>query len=364
MAGSVVPPEKDPANFILHSEHPLTLETKRGALGGSGIIPCELLFVRNNLPIPEPSFVEDRDGWKLTVEGVGNPGTITVGELKALGMESIATVLQCSGNGRTFFQHEPSGSQWGVGAAACVVWSGVPVRRVVEALGGVVTSARYVTGTGGEVLPEGIDPREVVVERSIPLEKGMEDALLAWEVNGEPLPLIHGGPLRLIVPGYYGINQIKYIKRLAFTREESDARIMRTTYRLNPIGEEADSSQPTTWEMGVKSWINHPSGESTVQAGEVLIDGVAFGGTRAVGRVEVSTDGGETWQDAPLVGPDLGKYAWRRFALPVTLTPGTHTLASRATDTAGSVQPAEPVQNENGYANTGWRAHAVTISVS
>jgi hypothetical protein len=80
--------------------------------------------------------------------------------------------------------------------------------------------------------------------------------------------------------------------------------------------------------------------------------------------VEVSTDGGGTWQDAPLVGPDLGKYAWRRFALPVTLTPGTYTLASRATDTAVSVQPAEPVQNENGYANTGWRAHAVTISVS
>lgn len=360
---STLPPGKDPANFILHSETPLTLETKRAAFGTSGIVPYELLFVRNNLPTPDLSFVEDRDRWKLAVDGVRSPRAITVGELKELGVESVAIVLQCSGNGRGFSKHEPSGSKWSVGAAGCVIWSGVPVRIVAESLGGVTNDARFVTGTGGEVLPEGLDPKDVVVERSIPLEKGMEDALLAWEMNGQPIPLAHGGPLRLIVPGYYGVNQIKYIKRLAFTPEETDAKIMRTGYRIRPIGEQGDPSQPTMWDMDIKSWINHPSGDGTVKPGRVLIDGVAFGGTGAVRRVEVSTDGGQTWREAPIVGPDLGKHAWRQFALPVMLEPGTYTLASRATDAAGNTQPAERMENERGYGNTSWRDHALTVSV-
>jgi len=111
----------------------------------------------------------------------------------------VATVLQCSGNGRGFFPHKPSGTPWTVGAAGCVVWSGVPVRTVVEALGGVNGGMLYMTGTGGEVLPAGIDPKSVVVERSLPI-KALGDALLAWEMNGAPISLAHGGPLRLIVP--------------------------------------------------------------------------------------------------------------------------------------------------------------------
>ena len=357
-----LPPGKDADNFIQHSS--LTFETKREAFGTSGIVPYERLFVRNNLPTPDVSFVGDRDGWELAVEGVRNPRSLTVRELKSLGVETVATVLQCSGNGRTFFSHETSGSQWGVGAAGCVIWSGVPVRAVVDALGGAAGGARFVTGTGGEVLPDGLDRNEVAVERSIPLEKGMEDALLAWEMNGEPLPLAHGGPLRLVVPGYFGINQIKYLERLAFAPEESDTAIMRTGYRFRPIGEDGDPSQPSMWEMSVKSWINHPVGDGTLRAGSVVVDGVAFGGTRPVRRVELSTDGGRRWQAAPLVGPDLGRYAWRQFALSVTLGAGTHTLASRATDEAGNTQPADRVENHRGYGNTSWRDHSVTVTVA
>src|SRR5690606_29352712 len=138
------------------------------------------------------------------------------------------------------------------------------------------------TATGGEQLPEGVDPLTVVVERSIPLEKGMEDALLAWQMNGEPLPLVHGGPLRLIVPGYFGVNNVKFVKRLAFTPEETQASIQRSSYRVRPIGESGNPSQPTMWEMPVKSWVNHPAGEQSVRAGRVIIDGVAFGGTNPV----------------------------------------------------------------------------------
>jgi sulfite dehydrogenase len=114
-----------------------------------------------------------------------------------------------------------------------VVWSGVPVREVVKALGGVAEGMIYMTGTGGEVLPAGLDPKSVLVERSVPLTAMVEDALLAWEMNGEPVPLAHGGPLRLILPGYTGVNNIKYIKQLALTVKESEAHIMSHGYRIS-----------------------------------------------------------------------------------------------------------------------------------
>ncbi|MGI9174746.1 MAG: sulfite oxidase [Rhodothermales bacterium] len=359
-----LPPGKNPDDFVVHSENPLVLETRRSAFGASAIVPASLLYVRNNLPVPDSAIVEDPDVWSLAVEGVQNPRTVTVGELKTLGLETVATVLQCAGNGRRFFQHEMSGSTWGVGAAGCVLWTGVPVRTVAEALGGVADGMQFVTGTGGEPLPDVADRQERVVERSVPLAKGLEDALLAWEMNGAPLPLAHGGPLRLIVPGYYGCNQIKYLKRLAFTPEESDAAFMRTGYRLRPIGEPGAPGQPTMWSMDVASWINHPGGDEPIAPGPVQISGVAFGGTGGIRRVQVSLDGGETWQRTALVGPDLGPYAWRPFVLPVTLESGTYTLASVAVDRAGNVQAEARVENERGYGNTSWRDHAVRITVS
>ena len=185
---------KDPASLIMHSTS--TLETRRAAFGTSVITPSEQLYIRNNLPAPDAAILNDRDNWELGVEGVRNPRNFTLRELRTLGLETVAMVLQCSGNGRSFFPSKPSGTPWTVGAAGCVVWSGVPVRAVVEALGGTAGGVRFMTGTGGEKLPAGIDPKTVIVERSVPLE-AMADALLAWEMNGTPLTLAHGGPLRL-----------------------------------------------------------------------------------------------------------------------------------------------------------------------
>ena len=274
-------------------------------------------------------------------------------------------VLQCSGNGRGFFPSKPSGTPWTVGAAGCVVWSGVPVRAVVEALGGMADGMRYMTGTGGEKLPDGIDPKSIIVERSVPAA-AMQDALLAWEMNGEPVPLAHGGPLRLIVPGYQGVNNIKYVKQLAFTAQESDAKIMSHGYRMSPPGGKGDPSQPSVQEMSIKSWINSPLPESGTLAagGTVQITGVAFGGLHAVKGVEVSIDGGKTWQAARFIGPDMGKYAWRQFALQTKLPAGTLTLASRATDVAGNVQPETRGENQSGYNNTSWADHAVKVTVA
>lgn len=273
-------------------------------------------------------------------------------------------VLQCSGNGRAFFPSKPSGTPWTVGAAGCVVWSGVPVRDVVKALGGVADDMLYMTGTGGEVLPAGIDPKSVMVERSVPLA-AMGDALLAWEMNGEPIPLAHGGPLRLIVPGFTGVNSIKYIKQLAFTAKESDARIMSHGYRISPPGAKADPSQPSVQEMNVKSWINSPLPDNgNLVPGTVQIHGVAFGGVDAVKSVEVSIDGGKTWNAARFVGPDMGKYAWRQFVLQAQLHKGTHKLVSRATDSKGQTQPEGRGENQSGYNNNSWADHAVTVTVA
>ena len=352
---------KDAGAMIVHTGN--TLETRRSAFGTSVITPNEQVYIRNNLPPPGEQIVADRDAWEVAIDGVRQPRMLTVKALKSLGLETTATVLQCSGNGRGLFPSKPSGTPWQVGAAACVVWSGVPVRTLVEMLGGVADGMVYLTGTGGEKLPDGIDPKSVMVERSVPLA-AMADALLAWEMNGVPISLAHGGPLRLIVPGYNGVNNVKYVKRLAFTREQSDAAIQKTGYRMSPPGEKGDPSQPSVWEMPGKSWINSPAPESgTVAAGLVQVKGVGFGGMHAVKLIEVSADEGRTWKPARLVGPDLGKYAWRQFVFPMVLTPGTHTLACRVTDIQGRVQTEGRTENTGGYSNSSWRDHAIQVTV-
>ncbi len=353
---------KDPAAMIVHTSS--TLETRRSAFGTSVITPNDQLYIRNNLPAPGPEIVADRDAWEVAVEGVKSPRSFTVKELKSLGLETTAMVLQCSGNGRGYFPSKPSGTPWQVGAAGCVVWSGVPVRAVVEATGGLVDGVPYMTGTGGEKLPEGVDPKSVMVERSVPKE-AMADALLAWEMNGAPIPLAHGGPLRLVVPGYNGVNNVKYIKRLAFTAQQSDAKIQSTGYRMSPPGQKGDPSQPSIWEMAPKSWINSPNADTgPLQAGLLQIKGVGFGGMNAVRGIDVSVDGGQTWAPARLVGPDLGKYAWRQFVLAVKLPAGTHTLMSRVTDVRGNVQTELAQENTGGYSNSSWRDHAVKVTVA
>jgi sulfite oxidase len=353
---------KDANSVIVHSSG--TIETKRSAFGTSVVTPADQLYIRNNLPAPDSSIVADRDAWEVSIEGVKSPRKLTVRELKSMGIETVAAVLQCSGNGRGFFPSKPSGTPWTVGAAGCVVWSGVPLRAVAEALGGVADGMQFITGTGGEKLPEGVDPKSVVVERSVPV-KAMGDALLAWEMNGAPIPLAHGGPLRLVVPGYQGVNNVKYVKRLAFTATESDAKIMSHGYRMSPPGTQSSPSQPSVLEMSVKSWINSPSPDATnVKGGPVVIHGVAFGGVQPIKRVEVSIDGGKSWREAKLVGPDLGKFAWRQFVLQAQLPAGTHTLASRATNAAGDAQPEQRIENIHGYNNTSWLDHAVKVTVA
>jgi sulfite dehydrogenase len=353
---------KDPEAVTVHS--PTTIETERDALARYAVTPERILYIRNNLPPPGDDIVADRDAWQVAFDGVRNARSLRVGDLKKLGKRDVTMVLQCSGNGRAYFPHKPSGTQWTVGAAGNVTWTGVPLRAVIDQLGGPASGVRFVTGTGGEQIAAGVDPKSVIVERSVPLDM-LDDIVLAWDLNGSPVSLAHGGPIRMIVPGYTGVNSVKYVKRVALTPNESDARIQASRYRMVPLGEKATTSHPSVWQMDVKSWINLPDPEAgTVRAGSVLIEGVAFGGAAPPRSVEVSVDGGKTWTPARFVGPDMGRYAWRQFVLPVRLQPGTYTLASRATDTNGRAQPEQRRENQSGYVNNSWRDHALTIKVA
>lgn len=353
---------KDADSLIVHSAN--TIETKRSAFGQSGITPLDRLFVRNNVTPPPADIVKDPDAWTVEIEGTGSPAQLTLAELKTMGLENVPMVLQCSGNGRGFFPHKPSGTQWTVGAAGCVIFTGVPVRALLEHVGGIQDGMEYMTGTGGEAIPEGIDPNTVLVERSVPVA-AVEHALLAWEINGEPLPLAHGGPLRLVVPGYLGVNNVKYLKRLAFTKEQSPANIQQKSYRFSPIGVSGTPEYESIWESPPKSWINSPSDpDQSVPAGRVMISGVAMGGMSAAKTIEVSVDGGQSWQDATFVGPDLGPYAWREFVFITDLLPGTYELASRTTNEAGDSQPEERRENNRGYINNSWRDHMVRVTVA
>ncbi|GHE19625.1 sulfite oxidase [Halomonas urumqiensis] len=345
-------------DLILHGSE--TIETRRDAIRSGVITPSRTLFVRNNLPAPDPAITEDPDAWEISIEGVGNPRTLSLGELKRMQVTSVASVLQCSGNGRAFFPHGASGTQWSVGAAGCVVWTGVPLKAVIDELGGSADGARYITATGGETIPEGLEPKDIMVERSIPTE-ALESALLAWEMNDEPLDRAHGGPLRLVVPGYYGVNNVKYVRQLAMTEEQTDAKIQVSGYRVRDVGVSGSSDQPSMWEMNVKSWVTLPL--DTTHEGRNLIYGVAFGGTKAIDKVEVSVDGGESWQEAEIIGPDLGPYAWRPFVLATELSSGEHRIVSRATDMDGNSQPRERTDNERGYGHNGWEDHGVSVNV-
>lgn len=365
----LLPANKASSDFIEHNDLPLALETLRSAYGQGPITAISQFFVRNNLPMPESHIVADRDLWTISIEGAEQTAhhttSLSLAELKALPTTTIASVLQCSGNGRAFFAHSPSGSPWGVGAAGCALWTGVKLSDVFEHLGGAHTEARFITATGGELLPEGIEPSSVAVERSVPIDKGLDDCLLVWEMNGEPLPLVHGGPVRLLVPGYFGVNNVKWVKRLAATLGESGNKIQQSGYRMRAVGESGKASHPSMYRMPVKSWLNGPGADrKSLPPGRHQLFGVAFSGQRGIDHVDVSLDGGASWQRASLYGPDLGPNAWRTFSLEADLSAGDYLLVSKATDTAGDSQPEHFPANHRGYGHNGWRDHGLAVEVS
>jgi len=340
----------DRAVPVVHATAPLTVETPRDELGGA-VTPVAAAFVRQNLPLPPPAG--DPDRWRLEVAGVGRPGVVPLAALRALPAVTRRVVLECAGNGRALLG-DPGlpGTPWGTGAVACLDWTGVPLRTLVAALGGVDLAAAYCTATGADDRDLAGAARADRVERSVPVTDALDGALLAWALDGAPIPLVHGGPLRLVVPGFYAVNSVKFLRRLAFTAAESDAHIQRVRYRLCPPGAEPGPQHPSLWRLRPKALVCTAGAE---------VRGVAWAGAGPVRRVEVTVDGGATWHEADL-DPPGDPAAWRGFRRPVPgALPGAQ-AAARATDAEGTTQPAVAPPNAEGYANNGWRSLALPLS--
>jgi DMSO/TMAO reductase YedYZ molybdopterin-dependent catalytic subunit len=286
-------------------------------------------------------------------------------DLKQFEPVTITAVIQCSGNGRAFHRPKVPGVQWERGAVGNAQWTGVRLRDVL-AKAGVQAGARHVQFQGAD--------RPVVASvplftRSIPLEKALHpDTILAYEMNGRPLPLLHGAPLRVITPGWMAESSIKWLTDIIVREDEAKGYYMQTAYRLPITAIQPNSGLPGTSmvpveAMVIKSLIASPREGAQVGQGPVTIQGVVWGGEASVAKVEVSFDDGKTWGAARFVGEDQ-PYAWRQWQfLWKPNAAGLVTILCRATDVNGETQPETTPWNPSGFLWNGWDHVSVTVAL-
>jgi DMSO/TMAO reductase YedYZ molybdopterin-dependent catalytic subunit len=337
--------------YAVNAETPLELLTDY-------VTPNELFFVRSHW-IPR---TPDPKKWRLTIDGeVGRSGQITLSELKKLPRAEATCVLQCAGNGRALYTPTLPGVQWRYGAAGNARWSGVRVRDVLESAG-VKPSAKHLHVFSSDDPPGKVPP----FHRSVEMEKVLADGILAFQMNDAPLPVAHGAPLRLIVPGWAGDHWMKWLVRLSPQPEAQKGFYMDTAYRypLTPgapgVAFKPEEMSPVT-ELFVKS--NITTAPKKAKAGRAYeIRGFAFSGVPDITKVEISDDDGATWQEASL-DPRHEPYSWRLWSYRWTpLRAGAARLCARATDVRGSVQPREATWNQSGYLHNAW--HFVDVEVA
>ncbi|TKB34710.1 MAG: sulfite oxidase-like oxidoreductase [Nitrospira sp.] len=327
------------------------------------LTPNHRFFVRSHFGPPPPDAISEAN-WTVRVGGlVERTKTFTLKELRLMEAVTITAVVQCSGNGRAFHRPKVPGVQWERGAVGNAEWTGVRLRDLL-AKAGVQAGARHVQLQGAD--------RPVVVSvplftRSIPLEKALhQDTILAYEMNGRPLPLLHGAPLRVITPGWMADSCMKWLTEITVQAEESKGYYMQAAYRvpIQPVESGTTPNVPSTpvEAMVVKSLIAAPQEGETVKSGPVTIQGMAWSGEAKVVKVEVSFDEGKTWEPARLVGEDR-PYAWRQWQLIwKAKTSGTFTILCRATDARGEQQPATTPWNPSGFLWNGWDRVSVTVT--
>jgi DMSO/TMAO reductase YedYZ molybdopterin-dependent catalytic subunit len=340
-------------------DRPLNVEAPPHLLDDD-ITPYSRLFIRSNGLIPQTALDKNAEGWTLTIDGeVDNELALGLDDLKN-GFENVtmALVLECAGNGRAFFEPGTSGNQFTLGAVGCPEWTGVRLRDVLEQAG-VRPSAVYTGHYGNDVDISG-DTEKTVISRGVPIEKAMQpENLIAWAMNGEDLPALHGFPLRLVIPGYVGSASQKFLTRIWVRDQVHDgAKMGGTSYRVPaypvaPGTEVPDEDMEIMTVMPVKSLVTAPATGTEVAAGQPTeVRGHAWAGNGDVQAMHVSLDFGQTWQEATLDAPP-NRYAWQRFRAEVTLPEkGYYEVWARATDMNGTVQPpVTPGWNPGGYGN-------------
>jgi len=344
-----------------HSERPLT-----GSVPAHehdfDVTPNDRMFVRNNLLTP----ALDMNTHRLAIKGlVDKELSWSVFDLaKQFPTVQLQGMLECAGSGRSAFRPQASGTPWlETGGMGCPKWGGVRLRDLLRAAG-LKPGAAHVAGHGGD--PGPIATAAPVI-RSIPISKAMEEnTLVAWAMNGEPLPFVHGHPLRLVVPGWVGSASTKWLHTIMVLDAPFKGTYMTNSYVLprHPVepGQKMPPDTVSTEAWPVKSIITSPAPSARFKAGtRVPVRGRAWVGEGRVERVEISSDEGKTWQQARLA-PQGDKYAWRTFTHDVEIkTPGYATVLARAWDDRGNAQPAVSTWNPLGYFWTGWHRVGVVI---
>jgi len=358
-------PEKDGLSVL--NERPLNAETPAHLLDDV-TTPTSRLFVRNNGLLPASVNAE---GWRLSIAGEGcvRPATLSIAQLKdRFPIYSYDLQLECGGNGRAEFRPRAAGNQWTTGAIGCPRWTGVRVKDVL-AYCGVTSEAIYLGYVGADRHLSG-DPNKIVISRGVPLHKALQDeSLIAFELNGEPIPALHGAPLRLVCGGWPGSVSGKWLTQLLVREQVHDgAKMGGTSYRVpcSPVAPGSTVAQDNMCiieSMPVKSLITFPRSGITLTPGKPhMIRGQAWAGDLKVTAVHTSVDFGVTWQQAELAQPP-NRLAWQQWQARVQIeNPGYYEIWARATDEMGRSQPMlVPGWNPKGYLNNA--AHRIAVAV-
>ncbi|HET7236695.1 MAG TPA: sulfite oxidase [Actinomycetota bacterium] len=314
------------------------------------VTPVGLHYLLIHYDIPEV----DPSTFRLSIGGhVETPLQLTLDALRAMPSTTLAVTMECAGNGRALLEPRPTSQPWLLGAVGNAAWTGVPLRDVLAAAG-VREDAVEVLFTGRDRGVEG--DIEQAYERSLPLEEAMrEDVLVAFEMNGSPLLPQHGFPVRLLVPGWYGMTSVKWLERVTVRTDPFEGYQMTTSYRMRNDPDEA--GEPVT-RIRPRALMAPPGIPEFATRGRVAepgthrLQGRAWSGLGRIERVEVSTDDGAAWADAVLGPEPASAFGWRAWAFDWRAEPGEHVLCCRATDATGVSQPLEAEWNVGGYRNT------------
>ena len=354
--------------LVVLGDRPLVAETPESLLDDD-TTPIEKFYIRNNGQIPDES--KDPDAWKITIDGeVNKTVEITLGELKKkYKTVTLRMVLECGGNGRSAFSPPARGNQWTNGGAGCAEWTGVRLADVLKTAG-LKPSAKYTAHYSADLHLSG-NPNTPPLSRGVRIEKAMEPhTLIVWAMNGQPLPNIHGGPVRLVVPGWAGSASQKWLTRITIRDKEHDGPGMTEfSYRvaIKPMvpGDKGDPKNFRILEsMPVRSIITAPANGTKIAAGtkELKLRGASWAGDLTVKQVDVSIDFGATWQKANL-GKPKNKYDWQRWTANVKLpSDGYYEIWTRATDEKGTMQPHQAgFWNPQGYGGNAMHRIAVLV---
>jgi DMSO/TMAO reductase YedYZ molybdopterin-dependent catalytic subunit len=350
------------------NDRPVNAETPPHLLDDD-VTPNHRFFVRNNGIVPEMAENMDASGWTLTVDGeVNNPMTLTLDDLRSkFEVVKLKLQIECGGNGRAAFNPPAKGNQWTLGAIGNAEWTGIRYRDLLKAAG-VKDSAIYTAHYGMDGHLSG-DPNKTPISRGVPMAKAMNPySMIAFEMNGEPIPTMNGFPVRTICPGWPGSTSQKWLRRIRIRDVVHDGTKMtgkayRTPYYNVAPGTKVDNKDFRIIEsMPVKSLITSPETGQNAGGRSLRVSGHAWAGDRKVASMHVSIDFGATWIDAKLSAPP-NPYSWQRWSADLTFPEkGYYEVWARATDDAGITQPFAINWNPKGYLNNSM--HRISVQVA